>query len=94
MSKPDELKVLEMQLHEIMLENAGNGLQGRNPQTLRLLSYFIGSHLPVKLQGISDECADLACQMVKALPDSPELTVGLRKLLEAKDCFVRAALDD
>ena len=25
--------------------------------------------------------------------DGPELTAGLRKLLEAKDCFVRAALD-
>jgi hypothetical protein len=24
--------------------------------------------------------------------DSPELTEGLRKLLEAKDCFVRAAI--
>jgi hypothetical protein len=31
--------------------------------------------------------------MVDHLPDGPELTVGLRKLLEAKDCFVRAALD-
>lgn len=27
------------------------------------------------------------------LPDGPELTAGLRKLLEAKDCFVRAAVD-
>ncbi|MFF3248950.1 hypothetical protein ACFYWY_35685 [Streptomyces sp. NPDC002870] len=27
------------------------------------------------------------------LPDSPELVAGLCKLLEAKDCFVRAALD-
>lgn len=31
--------------------------------------------------------------MVDQLPDGPELTAGLRKLLEAKDCFVRAALD-
>jgi hypothetical protein len=31
--------------------------------------------------------------MVIALPDGPELTAGLRKLLEAKDCLVRAALD-
>ncbi|PRY56421.1 hypothetical protein B0I28_10970 [Glycomyces artemisiae] len=31
--------------------------------------------------------------MIAALPDGPELTAGLRKLLEAKDCFVRAALD-
>ncbi len=26
------------------------------------------------------------------LPEGPELTAGLRKLLEAKDCFVRAAM--
>jgi len=31
--------------------------------------------------------------MIRVLPDGPELTSGLRKLLEAKDCFVRAALD-
>lgn len=31
--------------------------------------------------------------IIANLPDGPELTSGLRKLLEAKDCFVRAALD-
>jgi hypothetical protein len=31
--------------------------------------------------------------MVDDLPDGPELTAGLRKLLEAKDCFVRASLE-
>lgn len=30
--------------------------------------------------------------MIEVLPDGPELTAGLRKLLEAKDCFVRASL--
>ena len=30
--------------------------------------------------------------LAQDLPESPEVTVGLRKLLEAKDCFVRAAL--
>jgi hypothetical protein len=34
----------------------------------------------------------LAEAMIVELPDGPELTAGLRKLLEAKDCFVRAAL--
>lgn len=29
--------------------------------------------------------------MIRELPDGPELTAGLRKLLEAKDCFVRQA---
>ncbi len=31
--------------------------------------------------------------MVQILPDCPELTVGLRKLLEAKDAFVRTAVE-
>jgi hypothetical protein len=35
--------------------------------------------------------AELADSLAGKL-DGPELTAGLRKLLEAKDCFVRAAL--
>jgi ferritin-like protein len=31
--------------------------------------------------------------MAMYLPEGPEATVCLRKLLEAKDCAVRAALD-
>lgn len=42
---------------------------------------------------MSRDCAELADRMVERLDDGPELTAGLRKLLEAKDCFVRAALD-
>ncbi len=30
--------------------------------------------------------------MIQNLPDDPEPTTGLRKLLEAKDCFVRATV--
>jgi len=36
---------------------------------------------------------EMASGLVDALPDSPELTVCLRKLLEAKDCAVRALVD-
>ncbi|GAA0719788.1 hypothetical protein Drose_06085 [Dactylosporangium roseum] len=65
----------------------------RHPGTTHLLRYFSYGHLPQHLQTVSRPCADLAQAMVQALPDGPELTAGLRKLLEAKDCFVRAALD-
>lgn len=65
----------------------------RHPGTVGLLRYFAWEHLPVHLQVVSRPCGDLADEMVTALPDGPELTTGLRKLLEAKDCFVRAALD-
>ena len=65
----------------------------RHPATLGLLSYFQYSHLPEPLQAASRPCGELAAQMVALLPDGPELSAGLRKLLEAKDCFVRARLD-
>lgn len=34
----------------------------------------------------------LAYKLEVAVPDSAEKSAGLRKLLEAKDCFVRAVL--
>lgn len=47
--------------------------------------------------GLPTDVADVICvlseEMITALPDGPELTAGLRKMLEAKDCFVRAALE-
>lgn len=57
-----------------------------------ILKYFTFKHLPPGLQEISGMCADLALEMANSIPEGPELTVGLRKLLEAKDCFVRAKL--
>lgn len=36
---------------------------------------------------------EVAKDMITALSDGPELSSGLRKLLEAKDCLVRAALE-
>jgi hypothetical protein len=49
--------------------------------------------LPVILQGVSKPVAELAQLMDSVLPDGAEKSAGIRKLLEAKDCFVRAALD-
>ena len=64
----------------------------RHPGVGQILRYFAWSHLPERLQEISRPVGDLATEMVDRLPDGPELTAGLRKLLEAKDCFVRANL--
>lgn len=58
-----------------------------------ILKYFAYSHLPAKLQGVSKPIGDLAEQLDATIPDGPEKSAGLRKLLEAKDCFVRASLD-
>ncbi|MDO6799397.1 hypothetical protein [Shimia thalassica] len=57
-----------------------------------ILKYFDYEHLPEHLQTASKPFGDLARQMDADLFDGPEKATGLRKLLEAKDCFVRAAL--
>jgi len=64
----------------------------RHPATQQIFQFFNYDHLPANLQGISKLCYGLAYSMVERLDDGPELTAGLRKLLEAKDAFVRAAL--
>jgi hypothetical protein len=58
-----------------------------------IIKYFAYAHLPDKLQDVSRPIGDLAKQMDEGLPDSAEKSAGLRKLLEAKDCFVRCKLD-
>lgn len=57
-----------------------------------MLQFFAYAHLPEHLQTISRPFGELAEHMVKTLPRNPERTAGLRKLLEAKDCAVRAQL--
>ena len=67
-------------------------VEGRHPGTVHVAQFFTYDHLPEPLRQVSEECAHLAASMVEQLPDSPELVVGLRKLLEAKDAFVRTAV--
>lgn len=71
-----------------------------------MLQFFAYAHLPPHLALISKPFCDLAHAIVlgdnvaeagtvtigRALPRNPERTVALRKLLEAKDCAVRAVL--
>jgi hypothetical protein len=56
------------------------------------IQYFEYAHLPEKLQEVSKPISELAKLMEETLPDGPEKSAGMRKLLEAKDCFVRAKL--
>lgn len=64
----------------------------RHRAVLEVLQFFAWHHLPGHLRDRSAAVGHLALAMVEQLEDGPELTAGLRKLLEAKDCFVRAAL--
>ena len=58
-----------------------------------LLQFFEYEHLrSPELMAVSKEFHSLAHRMVQILPQNPERTVALRKLLEAKDCAVRAVL--
>lgn len=64
----------------------------QSPAPAPILKFFAYEHLPPQLQEISKPLGDLAREMAAKLPSSAETTAGLRKLLEAKDCFVRARL--
>lgn len=57
-----------------------------------LLQFFAYEHLPPHLQAVSKPFGNLATMIVTTLPRNPERTVALRKLLESKDCAVRAVL--
>ena len=57
-----------------------------------ILRYFHYAHLPPHLRTISQPFCDLAARMVETLPRNAERSAALRKLLEAKDCAVRAAV--
>lgn len=57
-----------------------------------MLQFFEYAHLPIVLKAISKPFSDLAAEMVATLPGNPERSMGLRKLLEAKDCAVRSSI--
>lgn len=61
--------------------------------TERLLQFFTYEHLPAPLAAASKPFGILALHIVETVQAGPERTVGLRKLLEAKDCIVRATLE-
>lgn len=65
-----------------------------HPETEPMLRYFEFDHLPEgKIRETSHYFSDLAYTIVGELPRTPERTVALRKLLEAKDAATRAAVD-
>lgn len=79
---------------EVRVDTPGRRPTPEKPPELqdRMLQFFEYKHLPEKLQRVSRPFGELARQIVLDLPANPERTVALRKLLEAKDCAVRALL--
>lgn len=69
------------------------GLENRHPSIQHFGPLFAYGHLnegPGKV--VSKGMAEVAAFVIGKCPDNPELAAGLRKLLEAKDCGVRATL--
>lgn len=57
-----------------------------------ILQFFDYEHLPHNLQNVSKPFGELARTLAADLPSNAEASTALRKLLEAKDCAVRAVL--
>lgn len=60
--------------------------------TYPILQFFESGHLPPHLREVSERFAVLAHHLAGTLPFNLETHQALRKLLEAKDCSVRAVL--
>lgn len=57
-----------------------------------IMQYFAFEHLPLDLMPVSRRVSELAYFLNAIVPEGPEKAAGMRKLLEAKDCFVRASI--
>lgn len=62
-----------------------------HPAKKQILHWFKYEHLPMNLQVTSKKFYELAWEEARSC-EGPEVTVALRKLLEAKDAAVRATI--
>ena len=85
---------LDIEMEKTTAPAKGKEKKMKNKEPSPILKYFEYKHLPEPLQIISASICDLAVEMEGVLPPCAEKSAGLRKLLEAKDCFVRAALEE
>ena len=69
---------------------------GSNYDAFPILKYFKYEHLPEHLQAVSKPFSvvafEVAARCVEQDLNRAETAAGLRKLLEAKDCAVRAMI--
>lgn len=60
----------------------------------RMLQWFATAHIgPPEIKAIITSYAQLAHHFCDEIPPGPERTVALRKLVESKDCMVRAYIE-
>ena len=77
-----------VKLASAIIDEALKAASGEDP----LLQFFAFAHLPEHLQAISAPFGAQAARIVVTLPRNPERTVALRKLLEAKNYTIHAAI--
>lgn len=63
-----------------------------NEADQKLLEYFNYEHLPERLKQVSYQFSILSEHIILTIEPGDQRTQALRKLLESKDCAVRAAL--
>lgn len=67
-----------------------------HPSIWGVLQFFDAAHLPAHLKAVVEPFVPLANEIARRSLEpgvsGPETTVALRKLLEAKDCAVRAVI--
>lgn len=87
------IKTMEDDISKKMAEEVKKQAdRAETAQRDRMLQFFAHAHLPDHLARVSLPFCQLAEEICATLPSNPERTVALRKLLEAKDCAVRALL--
>lgn len=70
-------------------------IQPKNSNHNHMLRYFEYKHLPEgPLRDTSKRFHEMANELYENIPGGFEKTAGMRKLLEAKDCFVRACIPE
>lgn len=61
----------------------------RNFSTVHILQFFEDADQPQELLAISIPIRNVAFALAEGIADGPELTVALRKMLGARDAFIR-----
>lgn len=79
---------LPIQLAQSLLD-AALADESLHPSTKSLLGFFQFRHLPPPLQEVTCGFASIVAGVVALPGNSPEKTVVLRKLLEARDALIR-----
>jgi hypothetical protein len=64
----------------------------RHPSVAEKMAFFECNHLPEPLFSVANLIRTAALEIEATVEDHPQLAIGLQHLIEAKDCFVRAAV--